>query len=553
MTAIKITVLGEKARAEGPFPFPFIKVISTLSGRKKWNGSKSVEFDFNRDNQRKLDECDYSTVWEDRSGEMKHSANLENMPTQHDKVKNVKTKYRPKQKLFKHQKHGLDLSWDRESYAWFLEMGLGKTAALIHNAGMLYMERGLRGVLVVAPNKVDDQWLDEQIPEHLDPRINTRLMHWGKKARFSSDAMNWFAINIDAVRTPKGRAACELFIELCDGKVMMIVDESHDIKNLRAARTKACIELGKKCAWRRIATGTPIGKNCEDKFSQFYFLDPAIIGHKYISSFRARYCITTMIQGRPVVVGQKRTEEFYGLVAPHMYRLTKDEAVDLPKKLYVKVPYEMGAETRHHYTNMKDLFMAQLEDGTITRATHAATMLLRLQQITNGFIVGDDGRAKRFSDERAKELLNILDQRTGKSVIWCRFKEDIAQVEHFLLKVGRVPVVYHGDIKSKDRDIAKERFLHGDATDFLSNPETGGTGLNLQGDYDTVIYYSNGFNSIKRRQSEDRSHRHGMKKQVTYFDIVASGSIDQLILNNLKGKKALSDLTLDEIRMAIDT
>lgn len=550
---INVVIEGDKATAEGPFPFPFLKVIASLSGRKKWQGSRFVTFEYNRANHQKLEDSAYEFNWEDRSGQMKKAAELDNLPTQHMNVKRATTSYKPKMRYYDHQRRALDLGWDREAYALFLEMGLGKTSILIHNAGMLYMERDLRGLLVVAPNGVHKQWIEEQIPDHLDPRIPCNTSLWkGKPATFRPAHLNVFSINIDAVRTDKGYDACEKFINDCGGLVLMVIDESHDIKNFKAARTEACITLGKMCKWRRISTGTPIAKNVEDKFSQFYFLDPVIIGHKYISSFRARYCITTMIQGRSVVVGQKRTEEFYGLVAPHMFRLTKAEALDLPEKIYKKVPYEMGGEVRKHYNNMKKLFMTQLSDGTIARATHAATSLLRLQQIVCGFLPHEDGETfDHISDERIKVLLNILDQREGQAVIWCRFKEDIRRVALALKKAGRAPVTYYGDTGKEDRAGAVKAFLSGKATDFVSNPETGGTGLNLQGDYDTVIYYSNSFNSIKRQQSEDRSHRIGMKKQVTYFDIVAEGSPDKLILSNLKGKKSLSDLTLDHIRQAL--
>lgn len=553
---IEITLREDRATAKGPFPLTFVRALASLSGRKVWHGSRAVDFNASLDNVRRLKETDHSIEWIDETGLMARSAALENLPTQISIMPTVRSTYKPKKKLYKHQEKALALSWDRESYALLLEMGLGKTAIMLANAGILHLKSGLRGVLIVAPKGVHTQWIEEQIPTHMSSQIKLTTQIWNGRALddriIDQRKMNVFAINVDAIRTPKGRSACEEFIAALDGAVMMIVDESHDIKGWTSLRTKAAITLGKMCRWRRISTGTLIGKNILDAFPQFYFLDPVILGHNYLSSFRNRYCITTMIQNRLVVVGQKRTEEFHALVAPHSFRLTKEEALDLPPKVPVTRTYEMGDVTRRHYTSMKKLFLTELKDGTILTASHAAVALMRLQQIVCGYLPHDDA-VEVISNERIEVMQDIIDQRTGPVVIWARFREDIRRIAAHLEKTeGRgSTVTYYGVTKAAEREEAKRRFMSGKARFFISNAESGGSGLNLQGLCRTVIYYSNSFNALKRWQSEDRTHRMGTKASVTYFDIVAAGSVDKLILANLKGKKSLSDLTLDQIRRAV--
>jgi SNF2 family DNA or RNA helicase len=303
--SIQVRIDGDRATAHGPLPFNFLKIVSDLSGSKKWNGSKSVTFDANMGNIRKLKESGVDLKFDDVTGTLRNAERLETLPTQMDKVKRAKTNYQPKHAPWPFQQKCLDISWDRENYALLFEMSLGKTFLLITNIGMLYYAKGLRGALIVAPAGVDEQWVREQIPMHFDPRIKYQATLWNGKgldtSKLDKKKFQFFCCNTDMLRTDKGYLACLAFINWCDGDVLMAIDESHDFKNMRAQRTKAAIELGQMCAYRRISTGTPIGKNVLDAFAQFYFLDPKILGHKYITSFRNRYCIMGGFQFRQVI------------------------------------------------------------------------------------------------------------------------------------------------------------------------------------------------------------------------------------------------------------
>ena len=161
----------------------------------------------------------------------------------------------------------------------------------------------------------------------------------------------------------------------------------------------------------------------------------------------------------------------------------------------------------------------------------------------------EDGTMMEVGNERMDILLDIVGQRTGAIVIWHRFIEDGKRIIHHLTEAGEIAVRYLGT--DAERQAAKDAFLSGEARIFVSNPKTGGVGLNLQGDCETVIYYSNNFDALDRWQSEDRVHRTGMKRAVTYFDIVARKSVDRVILRNLRAKKSISDLTLDDIRKSL--
>jgi SNF2 family DNA or RNA helicase len=419
-------------------------------------------------------------------------------------------------------------------------MGLGKSATLISNFGSLYKQGKLTGVLIVSPKGVHSQWLAEAIPNHIDSSIKLNMVLWDRGEEYLNEdfyqpnCLNIFSINIDAIRGV-GNTVCLQFLGLHRNKVMMVIDESHYIMDYGSKRTQAAIVLGRSATYRRILTGTPIAKSLEDAWSQFMFLDRKIIGIYTKTAFKARFC--------DEYNHSKNVEEFYALTAPHCFRITKEECTDLPPKMYKVVPYQHGKETKRHYENIKNSFMTELSNGDIVDPENGLAALIRLQQINSGFLPKTDGTFEIISYERAEVALDIVNQISGKIIIWCRFIQDIPMLRHALKK-------YSSEICTiKDVDDLKT----GKKRIGLLNPASGGTGLDLRPyEINNMIYYSNSHNSIHRWQSEDRAHGLGMKGTLTIFDIEAQKSCDKGITKNLKDKKNFSDLALDEIRKIIE-
>ena len=193
-----------------------------------------------------------------------------------------------------------------------------------------------------------------------------------------------------------------------------------------------------------------------------------------------------------------------------------------------------------------------LEGGEVSTVETAAVALVRLQQLSCGYIVDDDGKHHTLKDNPRLEVCkHLVDQRHGKIIIWCRFNRDI---ELLCDTFGERSRHYYGATSDADRKEAKRLWLDptSDVDIIVANAKALGAGHNLQGLCHTAIYYSNSFNAIERWQSEDRIHRHGTTDQVTYFDLVARGSVDAKILRNLKAKKSLSSMVLDDIKEIIN-
>lgn len=532
----------------GPFQIEFLRVISKLSGRKKYAGSKFVSIEGSASNIKVLRESGFDIEWTDNTGLLKQLRELEMMATQHQAASVINTDYVPRVPYLKHMDHCIGLSWERKAYGYFLEMGLCKTAITIHVAGILFKKGLITGMIIFAPKGVHCQWIMEQIPEHLDASIKVNMTLFNRKEDYKRNdlfvpgTLNIFALNIDSARAGKGQESASLFIRLHQGKSFMVVDESHDIKTYASERTRNIISLGEHCTYRRILTGTPLSLSLEDMWSQFLFLDPKIFGIEYLSVFRARFC--EMSGGEySKAVGSKNIEEFYQIIAPHSYRLTKVEALDLPPKLPASRQYEMDTKTSKHYEDLRHAFMTQIDNGEIVAPVNALSCIIKLQQLLSGYITRDDRSYQRVSTQRADLVLEMTKSINGPVVIWAKFIEDINILSEVFAEEYGDDFCLLKDIELFKLRKKKYAFL---------NPASGGTGLNLQvsGCLD-AIYYNNSNRAIHRWQSEDRIWRMGTTGTVNIWDIFARNACCRSIFNNLKEKKDLADLALDDIRKII--
>ena len=469
---------------------------------------------------------------------------------------NYKFKTRP----YKHQLTALEKSWNRETYAYFMEMGTGKTKVLIDNAAMLYDKGKIDGLLIIAPKGVIGTWYNQELPAHLPDHIENVTVLWqpliNKKQQSKlntlfeiSNDLHILIMNVEAFSTDKGVKFAKKF--LLSHNTLMAVDESTTIKNPKALRTKSIVEISKMAKYRRVLTGAPVTKNPLDLYAQCYFLDPEHLGHSSYYSFRMRYAImkTAFISGRSIqlVSGFRNLAELSEKIQPFSYRVLKEDCLDLPPKIYMKRSIDLTSEQKKVYKQMKEEALAELHGKQITTMT-ALTQLMRLQQITCGHFVADDGTTQPIKSNRLNELMDILDEVEGKAIIWAHWQKDIQNIVKEIKKVhGPCSVVdYYGLTPQDQRDKNKDAFQNDSKVRFLvGTPQTAGYGLTLTA-ANTVIYYSNGYDLEKRLQSEDRAHRIGQKKSVTYIDIIAEDTIDKKIQDSLRKKINIASEVLGE-------
>jgi len=174
--------------------------------------------------------------------------------------------------------------------------------------------------------------------------------------------------------------------------------------------------------------------------------------------------------------------------------------------------------------------------------------LMRLHQITCGHFTADDGTTQEIANNRISELMNVLDEIEGKAIIWANYQHDITNIIKEVVKVhGPGSIVdYYGLTPQDERQDNIRKFQNDDKCRFIvGTPATGGYGITLTA-ANTVIYYSNGYDLEKRLQSEDRAHRIGQKKNVTYVDIIAEDTVDEKIVKALRDKVNIASQVLGE-------
>ena len=469
--------------------------------------------------------------------------------------------YKFKTKPYAHQLTALEKSWDKTEYGYFMEMGTGKSKVLVDNMAMLYDKGKINAALIIAPKGVYRNWLSQEIPNHLPSHVDHKTVLWTALTSKTKDKeyqqlfkidydLHILIMNVEALSTKKGLDFANKFMR-CH-KTMLAIDESTTIKNTSAKRTKSILLLGKADKYRRILTGSPVTKSPLDLYTKCGFLNEHLLGFTSYYTFRNRYAnmIERNFGGRRVqLIGSyQRLDELSENIKKFSYRVLKEDCLDLPEKVYTRREVDLTDEQNKAYSTMKSAALAQLK-GKMATAPHVLTQMMRLHQITCGHLKNDDDTITEIKNNRLKELVNLLDEVEGKVIIWANYVYDIENIVKTIQKeFGDDSIVqYYGAIQAEQRQKNIEKFQDPDSSArfFVGNPQTGGYGITLTC-ANTVVYYSNGYDLEKRLQSEDRAHRIGQTKSVTYVDFIAPKTVDEKIVKALRKKMNIANTIMDE-------
>jgi len=469
--------------------------------------------------------------------------------------------YKFKTKPYQHQLNALARSWDKEYFAYFMEMGTGKSKVLVDNIAMLYDKGKINGALIIAPKGVVGTWYKDQLPTHMPDHVEHKAVLWqaniNAKQQKKLDVLfetgqdlHILIMNVEAFSTKKGIEFAYKFLR-CHN-TMMAIDESTTIKNPDAKRTKNICTLGPHAKYRRILTGSPITKSPLDLYKQCEFLSTELLGHSSYYSFRTRYAImkTANFGGRSVqiVVGYRNLSELTDMLKVFSYRVLKDECLDLPKKTFMRRIVKLTKEQDHAYKQMSQLALAQFKGKLMTTAT-VMTQLMRLHQITCGHFTADDGTIQDIKNNRLDDLSDLLDEVHGKVVIWAHYQYDVETiVERIKKEYGDNSVVTYYGLTPQDQrqgNIEKFQDKEGPVRFLVGTTATGGYGITLTA-ASTMIYYSNGYDLEKRQQSEARIDRIGQESPMTYIDLIAEKTIDDKIVVALRKKVNIASEIMGE-------
>ena len=478
-------------------------------------------------------------------------------------------KYKFKTKPYSYQKRALGKIQKLDGVAGlFMEMGTGKTKVAIDWAGIGFYNYDVKRVLVICPISVMGVWR-RQIKQHLPFFARVRLLTGSTKERAKmirfmmrspQTSQDWLVINYEGIWRGEGRDKIEDLLEKW-GPDLVICDEGHRLKSASAKQSKAAARIGGYAEQRLVLTGTPITKSPLDVFGQFRFLDSQIFGSNWYK-FKNRFGVWGG-WGRYQLKGYKNLNELVTKVRDNTFRIKKEQAIDLPQKVSVTVPVELGPKAMELYKKMAKQMIVEIEE---THATAAIVLvkILRLSQITSGFITDIEKTIRVFDNSKLDTCIDLVDDilsQNGKVVIWCRFRKDIERLEQAVTKkFGEPPLILSGSVPMAQRDSIIERF-HTDkkARVFIGQPQAGSLGIDLT-PADKTIFFSLDYNYGNYVQAQDRTNRilcdqHpeclkkkqkyeklGMKKQKSmYYHLVVPRTIDELTLQIHKDKGDLAE------------
>lgn len=465
----------------------------------------------------------------------------------------------------------LDAHWHKKAWGFNWDPGTGKTLGALENGRRLEAAGKIDAMLVVAPNGVHRNWARDEIPKHLPADLLARtVIHLWLTSRagqvehdsscqrlLSHRGFGIFLISYDGLKTDDGAKAVKRFLE--SRRCLLVLDESHRIKAPDAKRTKRVLAMAKYAPYRRILTATLAADKPFDVYSQLKALDDGAwreIGCDSAAAFRAHFGSWeqhwSAKAGRfyPQLLAYRNLELMRDVVAKWCSRVRKDEVLsDLPPKVYSRRYFELTPAQRRVYKELRKEAITYLDSGELVTAPLVVTRLLRMQQITSGYLPtdnGEDGALTPLGAEnpRVKCLIELAEDLPHQAIIWAKFTQDITLILEALHAEGLTAVRYDGQCDDDEMAASIDAFRNGEAQFFVSNPAKGGEGLTLN-EAKTMVFYNTGYKLSQRIQAEDRAHRIGQTARLSVIDFVAmldpeKTSLDWAILEALQRKRELA-------------
>lgn len=432
-------------------------------------------------------------------------------------------------------------------FAFLMEMGTGKSITSVATTGKAFLSGKIKKLLILAPKSIVSVW-QEEFEKFADFPYSLVLLQGSSQKKVEAlkalphKGLEVAVVNYDSITLIEK----ELIAWKPD---FLICDESSKIKNPTAKMSKAAHRIAKLCKYKLILTGTPIQNNPLDFFSQYKILDESIFGKSFYA-FKNEYAILGNFN-QPV--GWRNLSELVKKAHSIAFRVTKDDALDLPETTDIIRNINFEDKAQKLYKQFVKDSCTELSKGEVT-ATNVLTRLLRLQQITGGFLRPDEDseRYEQVSTAKLDALEDIIDTSVSegkKLVIIARFIPEISEICKMLeskkIKYAKVC----GEVKDRAAEV--------DA--FQSNPEcmvfvgqlqTVSMGLTLTA-ASTLVFYSLSYNFADYSQARARIHRIGQRNTCQYIHLVVKDTIDEVVLHSLKTKENIASKIVDNWRSYI--
>lgn len=446
-----------------------------------------------------------------------------------------------KLKLYDHQTVGVIFINTLKRCLLLDEMGLGKSAQALNAFILSRTERDTQRCLITCPKSLKHNWLNEILKHTHIPEEEIQIIEGtrGKRKELLQGSKTIWITSYDTLRIHQKTGEFNAYVK----DQFLILDEVQYLKNIRAKRTKAGFDMDAK--YKVLLTGTPVANHPEDLFSLIQLVKPQ--WHNFWQ-FQDRYIIQNRFGG---IAGYRNLDDLKARLDSVSLRRLKSQVFDLPPKVYENRLVEMTPKQAEKYRIcIEELRLAfeQCEEKDFSRQyLNFLTRLIRLNQISDGFL--SDGTHIEFIQDAGKfqELHNIIMDYRDKIVVWCNF---VPLVKYLTNKYGGSAVSFYGDMSEQEREEALRKFKKEEQYRlFIGQVATGGLGLNLT-EAQTEIFFDLPNSPMLYLQAQDRCHRIGTTGTVSIIHLLSQDSIDLKIMKSIQKKiKLIDKLTGDSDRM----
>ena len=448
--------------------------------------------------------------------------------------------------------------------AIFWYMRTGKSKAMIDQACRLYIDGKIKALLIVAPNGVHENWIDIEIPKHMWDLVLYKTWTWNTvlkenithvcdfRATCASKQLRIFSFPSSTLIHPLAKKALAQSIKSADGKVLVVFDEAHDFRTPGSKRTKWARAFSKRCAFRRILTGTPDFNSLLHYYSQLELLHPNAMGHNTFSAFKERYAIYEMTnRGYPRLMGYKNISELKERMMEYASVIRREDCPWLSNINPISI--EIGMTERQKKAQQvlnSKLFDAVKDipkDNTFEMISEIQKSWIKHQQVVSGFIGGVDPEtgAKMLHEivapeqnPRIQRLLKEVQYTTDQVIVWCQFRYDIRTLVDILRQHDISCSAYYGQTSATEKRRIRQEFNRGSIRVFVGQPQSAGLGLDLSAS-SKIIWYSHTYNAIVRSQANERATSIE-NANIDLIDFWAK-PIDKTMLKALESKANISE------------
>jgi SNF2 family DNA or RNA helicase len=436
-----------------------------------------------------------------------------------------------------------------EGMAYLMEMGTGKTVTAIASMGCMYEEGLVRRVLIVAPLSILPVWEDEirkyAAFQNTVTILTGNMDHKRMQLKhLSRNGLQIVIVNYESMR----KLVAELKHYDAD---MIIADEGHRLKDRRTAQSEAMHELGDRARYKLLLTGTPVTNHEIDIWSEYRFLDPHVFGLSFYE-FRSMYFVMGGYGYHTPIFLKSELPEYTERLHSIAYRCRKEDCLDLPEITETIRRVDLEPEARKLYDLVREDAYAGLSKARIS-APNVLTRLLRLSQITGGYVTDDDGIIQTVSRAKLAALEDIVDAATAegqKLVVMAHFTPELDAIEGMLKRKKICYSVLRGSTQNRGKEVA--RFQNDPkCTVFVGQIQAAGEGISLTA-ASTMIFYSVDYSMVHFEQAKARIHRSGQTKPCSYIYLCCRNTVDQRVLKALREKKDLAQMLIDDYREGND-